>query len=272
GWQRVCGRTHGGRARPTSAQGTGAVAARCPDPDRARRRLPLLDPVMTHLPTHAREQRLLAQIRHLRRAVDSLPDGVVLLDRHGAVRWANPVAETLLGIHRKRDHGKPMADLLHDSVLGQWLLSDDNAPPADIPAPTDPERHISITLMPFGDDEHVLLARDISHISRLEKMRRDFVANVSHELRTPLTVIHGYLELFDPDDMPALAPALAEMRVQSHRMGQIVEDLLTLSRLETQQHLSDEHVAMDAMLASLAKEAEALSQGRHHISVHNDAD
>ncbi len=220
---------------------------------------------------HNREQRLLAQIRNLRRAVGALPDAVVLLDRHGRIRWANPAAGHLLGIERKRDHGKPMAELLGNSSLGDWLRTGGSEPPADIPAPTDPERHLSITRMPFGGNQHVLLARDISHISRLEKIRRDFVANVSHELRTPLTVIHGYLELFDPEDMPELAPALEEMRVQSHRMGQIVEDLLTLSRLETQQHLPDEHVAMDAMLASLRKEAEALSQGRHHIQVHNQA-
>ncbi|HET7663947.1 MAG TPA: phosphate regulon sensor histidine kinase PhoR [Rhodanobacteraceae bacterium] len=222
-------------------------------------------------PDHTREQRLLAQIRNLRRAVGALPDAAVLLDRRGCIHWANPAAERLLGVHRKRDHGKSMATLLGDSALGQWLRSNSDHPPADIPAPTDPERHLSITLMPFGGDQRVLLARDISHISRLEKMRRDFVANVSHELRTPLTVIHGYLELFDPDDMPDLAPALTEMRAQSRRMGQIVEDLLTLSRLETQQHLPDEHVSMTDMLISLGKEAEALSKGRHRISVHHEA-
>lgn len=222
-------------------------------------------------PRHTREQRLLGQIRSLRHAVGALPDAVVLLDRHGLIRWANPAAERLLGVQRKRDHGKPMADLLGESALGKWLRTGGDEPPADIPAPTDPECHLSITRIPFGDDQRVLLARDISHISRLEKMRRDFVANVSHELRTPLTVIHGYLELFNPEEMPELAPALTEMRVQSHRMGQIVEDLLTLSRLETQQHLADEHVSMDTMLASLGKEAQALSQGRHHISVDNAA-
>lgn len=223
-------------------------------------------------PSHTREQRLLAQIRHLRRAVGALPDAVVLLDRHGLIRWANSASERLLGVRRKRDHGKSMATLLGDSALGQWLRMDGMHPPADVPAPTDPERHLSITLIPFGGDQQVMLARDISHISRLEKMRRDFVANVSHELRTPLTVIHGYLELFDPNDMPDLAPALNEMRAQSHRMGQIVEDLLTLSRLETQQHLAEEHVAMDDMLISLGKEAAALSKGRHRISVRHEAD
>ena len=112
--------------------------------------------------------------------------------------------------------------------------------------------------------------RDISHLTRLEQIRRDFVANVSHELRTPLTVIHGYLELLDPEDVPELAPVLDEMRTQSKRMGQIVEDLLTLSRLETQHQIADERVQMAPLLATVRKEAEALSQGRHtdHARVH----
>src|SRR5690606_27303130 len=106
---------------------------------------------------------------------------------------------------------------------------------------------------------------------RLEHMRRDFVANVSHELRTPLTVIHGYLDIIDPEDHPALAPMLGEMSRQSERMTRLVEDLLTLSRLEAREQLDEEPVPMAAMLATLRREAEALSQGRHHITVHDEA-
>jgi two-component system phosphate regulon sensor histidine kinase PhoR len=90
-------------------------------------------------------------------------------------------------------------------------------------------------------------------------------------LRTPLTVIHGYLELLDPEDVPELAPVLGEMRAQSKRMGQIVEDLLTLSRLETQHEVVDERVPMAALLATVRKEAEALSQGRHRIVLESTA-
>ncbi|EQD38514.1 phosphate regulon sensor protein PhoR, partial [mine drainage metagenome] len=111
------------------------------------------------------------------------------------------------------------------------------------------------------------MARDISTLARLEQMRRDFVANVSHELRTPLTVIHGYLELLDPEDVPQLAGVLNDMRGQSKRMAQIVEDLLTLSRLETQTGANEEPVAMAPLLATLRREAEALSQGRHRITL-----
>ena len=133
--------------------------------------------------------------------------------------------------------------------------------------PLDPERRLSLRLLPYSEDLWLLLARDVSKLLRLEHMRRDFVANVSHELRTPLTVIHGYLEMLDADDNPEWAPLLAEMRRQSQRMTRLVEDLLTLSRLEARETLPDEHVAMAPLLASLRREAEALSGGRHRIDL-----
>jgi len=99
-------------------------------------------------------------------------------------------------------------------------------------------------------------------------MRRDFVANVSHELRTPLTVVHGYLDMLDPTEYPDWAPMLAEMQRQSQRMTQLVEDLLMLSRLEAADQLaSEETVPMASMLGTLRREAQALSQGRHQVSV-----
>src|SRR4029450_13180705 len=112
-----------------------------------------------------------------------------------------------------------------------------------------------------------LVARDLTRLLRLEQMRRDFVANVSHELRTPLTVVHGYLDMLDPTERPEWAPMLAEMQRQSQRMTQLVEDLLTLSRLEAQEGVVEDIVSMAPMLATLRREAEALSQGRHHVVV-----
>jgi len=84
-------------------------------------------------------------------------------------------------------------------------------------------------------------------------------------------VVHGYLEMLDPAENPDWAPMLAEMQRQSQRMTQLVEDLLTLSRLEARETLPEEHVAMAPMLATLRREAEALSQGRHRISVDDGA-
>lgn len=219
-----------------------------------------------------RSRRLSAQLRDLRSAADSLQDAVVLIDPEDHARWFNRAAERLLGLVRPRDRGVLLAEHLGESDLGAWLDEDAPEPIIHVAAPTDPAVHLNVALIPYGHAQRLLLARDISHLTRLEQVRRDFVANVSHELRTPLTVIHGYLELLDPEDVPQLAPVLAEMRTQSRRMDQIVADLLTLSRLEMQQHLAEEPVPMTPLLATLRKEAEALSHGRHEIVLENRAD
>ena len=219
-----------------------------------------------------RARRLAITLHDLRDAADSLPDAIVLLDETWRVRWFNRAAETLLGLRRGKDRGVLLSDRLQGSDLAAWLRAGARATLHDVPAPGRPDDHLDVSVQPFGRRQRMLLARDISPLTRLEQIRRDFVANVSHELRTPLTVIHGYLELLDPEDVPALAPVLGEMRAQSKRMGQIVEDLLTLSRLETQEHVVDERVPMAGLLATLRKEAEALSQGRHQIALEVSTD
>ena len=232
---------------------------------------PTLSPLQ-HDRFMTRSRRIASSLRDLRSAAGSLPDAVVLLDNDQHVRWFNHAAEDLLGLRRPQDRGIHLHERMGTTELAGWLQDGAHEPLNDVVAPGHPNRHINVTLLPFGRRQRLLLARDISHLTRLEQIRRDFVANVSHELRTPLTVIHGYLELIDPEDVPELAPVLGEMRAQSKRMGQIVEDLLTLSRLETQEHVADERVPMTPLLATLRKEAEALSQGRHHITVENTAE
>ena len=233
-------------------------------PAEGARNIDALDVRLSRRAPHTRAHRLVAQLRDVRDAVESLPDAVVLLDDQGRARWLNTAATQLLGLQQHHDK-RPLAERLAGSELGAWLRTDTRQPATDMPAPANPAQRLSVTIMAFGAHLQLLLARDISTLSRLEQVRRDFVANVSHELRTPLTVIHGYLELLDPADVPELGPVLTEMRMQSQRMRQIVEDLLTLSRLETREALPDEHVAMAPLLETLRREAEALSRGRHTI-------
>jgi two-component system phosphate regulon sensor histidine kinase PhoR len=223
------------------------------------------------MPQPSRARRLARQLRVLRDAAGSLPDAVVLLDAQERVRWCNGAAQRLLGLRFPQDRGARLADCLGSPLVAAWLAEGGVGELDEVPAPATPEIHLSFSLIPLRDYAKLLLARDISALLHLEQVRRDFVANVSHELRTPLTVIHGYLGLIEPEDVPALAPMLDELRAQSKRMGQIVEDLLTLSRLETQQRADDEDVAMQPLLATLRKEAEALSAGRHTIALEDDA-
>lgn len=220
-----------------------------------------------------RKRRLLAMLRAYRAAAAALPDAVVVVERNSQrVLWFNEAATPLLGLHYPRDQDASIVTALRPLPLASWLAAGRNAEPlTDVASPADPDLRLNLRLIPYSDELWLLVARDVTRTMRLEHMRRDFVANVSHELRTPLTVIHGYLEMLDPEDNPDWAPMLAEMQRQSQRMTQLVEDLLTLSRLEARETLPEEQVAMAPMLATLRREAEALSQGRHRIEVSDEA-
>ncbi len=221
----------------------------------------------------ARKRRLLAMLRAYRAAAAALPDAIVVVERNSQrILWFNEAATPLLGLHHPRHQDQSLVAALRPLSVAYWLASGRNAEPlTDVPSPVDPGLRLSLRLIPYSDELWLLVARDVTKVMRLEHMRRDFVANVSHELRTPLTVIHGYLEMLDPGEKPDWAPMLAEMQHQSARMTQLVEDLLTLSRLEARDALPDEHVSMASILATLRREGEALSHGRHAIEVRDEA-
>ena len=223
--------------------------------------------------TRMRQRRLLAMLRAYRAAADTLPDAIVAVERDSQrVEWFNAAATRLLGLRYPRDIGAPIGDRLQPLPMARWLSMGRHAEPMlDVASPADPALRLQLRLLPYSADLWLLVVRDVTKLMRLEHMRRDFVANVSHELRTPLTVVHGYLDMVDPADHPALAPMLGEMQRQSLRMTRLVEDLLTLSRLEAQDRVDEEPVPMAAMLATLRREAEALSQGQHAVEVTDHA-
>jgi len=130
---------------------------------------------------------------------------------------------------------------------------------------------LSVKVVPYGINKKLLISRDITHLERIETMRRDFVANVSHELRTPLTVVNGFVETLQ--DMEQLdndmsRRALALMGEQTKRMEGLVDDLLTLSRLENSLNaLAEEVVDVPGLLKSLHQEGQALSAGKHTLKL-----
>ena len=220
-----------------------------------------------------RKRRLVEMLRAYRAAAAALPDAIVVVDRNSQrILWFNEAATPLLGLGYPDDIGAPLVQRLQPLPLAHWLAAGRNAEPLETASPLDGSTTLSLRLIPYSESLWLLVARDVSRLLRLEQMRRDFVANVSHELRTPLTVIHGYLDMIDQDEHPEWAPVLGEMQRQSQRMTQLVEDLLTLSRLESQDRLAgEEPVAMTPVLNTLRREAMALSQGRHRITVEDEA-
>ncbi|MBB1061064.1 phosphate regulon sensor histidine kinase PhoR [Marilutibacter spongiae] len=221
----------------------------------------------------ARKRRLMEMLRAYRAAAAALPDAIIVVERNSQrIQWFNEAGTRLLGLRYPDDIGASLVQRLQPMPLAHWMAAGRNAEPLETYSPFNPAATLSLRLIPYSENLWLLVARDVSRLLQLEQMRRDFVANVSHELRTPLTVIHGYLDMLDPEEQPDWAPMLAEMQRQSQRMTQLVEDLLTLSRLESQDHLqAEEHVSMASMLHTLRREAAALSQGRHQIDIDDSA-
>ncbi|MBX3692476.1 phosphate regulon sensor histidine kinase PhoR [Dokdonella sp.] len=214
-----------------------------------------------------RRTALVSLVRAFRDAAAALPDALVAIDDERRIRWFNTAAGRLLGLTWPDHLGHRVDEVVAIPGIREWIASGGAESLPDVTAPGDAEVHLGMRLIPYADDHALLLGRDISQVLRLEKVRRDFVANVSHELRTPLTVVHGYLDLIEPEQIPEYESILRELRNQSRRMTQIVEDLLTLSRLDAEDALPETRVAMGPLLRTLMRDAEGLSRGRHEITI-----
>jgi two-component system phosphate regulon sensor histidine kinase PhoR len=224
------------------------------------------------------ESRLSAALERFQQAGAALPEGVIVLDEGDRIEWCNPRAEAYFGLSSQRDRGQQITYLVRMPQFLEYLETRNYREPLVLRLPrNDYELTLSIQLVPYGDREKLLLSRDITRWERMETTRRDFVANVSHELRTPLTVLGGFLEtlsdMHEPDrDM--LRRSLQLMSEQATRMQRLVEDLLTLSKLESAQNpVREDFVDLPEMVRSLARDAQALSSGRHRFSlrVENEA-
>jgi two-component system phosphate regulon sensor histidine kinase PhoR len=216
-----------------------------------------------------REKQLADALAQLRRAAQAMPDGVVLLDAKNAIEWCNDQAAAMLELDPRADVGRPIANLVREPAFIDHLASHERDGARPVHVPVAHGRLLSIQLIPYGEAQTLLLARDITQAERVETMRRDFVANVSHELRTPLTVLVGFLETvrelkLDPQ---RVRDYLGMMREQASRMHRIIEDLLALSVLESAPPPAAERVRIAPLLERLAADAAALSGGRHGVSL-----
>jgi two-component system phosphate regulon sensor histidine kinase PhoR len=204
-------------------------------------------------------------------AASALPDGVVLLDDDNNIEWCNKPAEKQLGLSIKQDIGQPIVYLIRNTEFIQYLKHHVDIDPIKLKSWIKPENTLEIQLVAFGSNQKLLLSRDISQVEKLEHMRRDFIANVSHELRTPLTVVGGFLETLSDMDgaVPdSLKSYFGMMQEQTQRMRLLIEDLLTLSQLESGATSPDEaELDVPALLNIILNESNSLSNGRHTITL-----
>ena len=226
---------------------------------------------------HHRVRMRSARQRDLRLVLDrfvsgaeALPDGVVVLDAGDRIQWANPRAQTHLGIDMRQDAGAPIVNLVRQPAFVQYLAAGDFSEPVVMASQREAGATLSIQIVPFGVEEKLLMSRDITRLEAVARLRRDFIANVSHELKTPLTVLGGFLETLSDLELEERQRRryLALMAEQAQNMQRLVDDLLTLSALESEHSMLQEaEFAIVPLLLQVSADAKALSGERHEITL-----
>lgn len=206
-----------------------------------------------------------ARLQEFLAAIQASPNGVILLDGSHRIEWCNETAAVHFGFDPKKDVMQHIGNLLRDPLFAGYLAGEDYLHEIVILGPRSkasrPVR-LAVHLHRYGEGRKLLLSRDVTALEQAEAMRRDFVANVSHEIRTPLTVLTGFVETLQtlPLNEEERARYLSLMATQAGRMQTLVNDLLTLSRLEGSPPPGGrEWVSVHALLALCEQEGRALS-------------
>ncbi|MGB9989288.1 phosphate regulon sensor histidine kinase PhoR [Pseudoduganella rhizocola] len=206
-------------------------------------------------------------LARFRQAMHLLPDGVVIMDDVLFLEWCNPAAEEHLGLRHDRDKGMRVTNLVRSPDFMDYLILGRYDQPLTL---SFRGRKLIVHIIPFENRRQILVTHDVTETQRAEMMRRDFIANASHELRTPLTVIVGFLEIAASEQLDAKTREahLKLMMEQGHRMQNLIEDMLTLSRLESVDHpMRPEHVDIRKMMEQILRDSQGLSAGKHDISL-----
>ncbi len=220
-----------------------------------------------------RKKRLGEMVKRFRTSTAALPDAAVVLGDHDQIEWLNKAARQILGL-KKSDKGQRLPNLIRHPEFIQYLKNHNDRTSVTMPSPMDESIILEFRVVQYGAGLRLLLAHDVTKLKKMERMRKDFVANVSHELRTPLTVLKGYLETlqdYDDGNSPLISRSFEQMKSQTERMEHLVDDLLLLTRLETQKKKSH-CVDITLLLTGICQEADRLNNAAGRIKLFLETD
>jgi two-component system phosphate regulon sensor histidine kinase PhoR len=212
----------------------------------------------------------------------AMPDGLAVVDERRTVQLMNPELRRIFSIAGNVSGGT-LLELVHNATVDRLAVEairvqKPQRDSIELSRGGGEPRELEVTAVPFGENSPdtkgaVILFRDVTHFRKVEKMRRDFVANVSHELRTPLSIFRGYLETLidDPHQPPGeLLRILEVMERHSNRLNALVEDVLSLARLESPgMELTLSDVDLPELLHSVMRDWEkrlAAKQLKSHLN------
>jgi two-component system phosphate regulon sensor histidine kinase PhoR len=215
-----------------------------------------------------------AAVERFNTVANAIPDGLVILSATNEIEWCTANAESQLGLNLATDKNIPIVNLVRNSHFIAYLYNGLYEEPFKLKDARNTDAILEIWLIPLVSKQKLLICRDITQLEKVDAMRRDFIANVSHELRTPLTVVGGFIETLS--DMEGAVPNSIRsyfdmMQDQTTRMRRLIEDLLTLSHIESNtQPPEDRLIEMSSLVYMLHNDAKALSNGKHKISIEFD--
>jgi two-component system phosphate regulon sensor histidine kinase PhoR len=222
------------------------------------------------------------RLREFLEAIQTSPNGVILLDHRERIEWCNQTAADQLGINPERDQMQHVTNLIREPMFTAYLHGGRYDQEIQIPGGRSSVSRpvvLAIRVHEYGYGRKLMLSRDVTAVQQAEAMRRDFVANVSHEIRTPLTVLSGFVETLqtlplEPDERERYLGLMAQ---QAERMQSLVSDLLTLSKLEGSPSPNRQsRVSARELLGKCVVDAQglsaALARGGHQFAEHVETD
>ena len=231
-----------------------------------------------HQTSHSSKNQLMSNLDNDQIFINKIPDAVIIInikikEQKNIIEWFNKSAQSSFSLKKKKHLGIQIDDIFKDIADYDFSSVKNTKTRLKISSPSDKNKMFSLRVIPYHKSFKLLLFRDISRIYWVNKMRKNFIANVSHELRTPLTVISGYLETFEShfkDDKNYL-PAIQNMQQQSQRMNDLIQDLLVISKLEsdTGKQKKKHLVAVPTIINNVLKDTQMLNK-KHHIKSHID--
>lgn len=207
------------------------------------------------------------ELRQFLSAMDASPAGLILLDQADCIRWLNATAAQHLGIAADRDHGQRITNLVRAPAFVAHLQAGRVDEVLKLEQ-REGQGSLSIAVRPYGDSMKLMLTQDTTGRDRIDKMRRDFVANVSHEMRSPLTVLSGFVETMSTLPLTEVerTKVFSLMGQQTARMQRLVTDLLALAQIEGAPTPPADHwIEVTTLFKQLEADALALSAGKHRI-------
>ena len=219
------------------------------------------------------QEKMRRAINRAKRVTEAVDDAVIVLRRDRTIDWWNSAGKKLLGL-RSSDRGVAITNLIRDPNFVAYINSEQFEPSSGLPSLRHNGRLLEFSAVLFGDSEIVVVISDITQINELERVRKEFVGNISHELRTPLTVMRGYVEtLSDLKGNSAMAnKAYQEMSNQIDRMKDLADDIILLSKLESDRQLPQQPINLHKLLSEILLEAEQISGGKHRLTLEGESE